>query len=82
MNSSQFPSQNQSNGITSTAAIVAAKNDINYPVVISFSLFLLVGIPIISILLKRCKLNKSNQTNAQRQILERIWKARSGKPQR
>jgi hypothetical protein len=49
--------------------------------IIGLSLLMLLGLPLMSILVKRRKRCHEKQIQAQHQMLERIWKAKSGKPQ-
>jgi hypothetical protein len=49
--------------------------------IISLSLLMLLGLPLISILFKRHKRRHKKRIETQHQMLERIWKAKSGKPQ-
>jgi hypothetical protein len=49
--------------------------------IIGLSLLMLLGLPLIGILFKRHKRRHEKQIKTQHQMLERIWKAKSGKPQ-
>lgn len=81
MNRFQFSIPTQSKLVSATHTPNAASDTINYPVVIGVSLLLFVGIPLIASLLKRHARNKALRVINQRQMLERIWKSRSGRPQ-
>ncbi len=59
----------------------ASSANVNNLAVISCLLILLLGLPLIASLFGRHMRYKTKQLNSQRQMLERIWKARSGKPQ-
>jgi hypothetical protein len=59
----------------------ATSSNVDNLVVISCLLTLLLGLPLIAMLFGRHIRHKTKQLNVQRQMLERIWKARSGKPQ-
>jgi hypothetical protein len=60
----------------------APSNNINNVAVTGCLLVLLLGIPLIASLFGRHIRHKTQQLNIQRQMLERIWRTRSGKPQR
>jgi ACR3 family arsenite efflux pump ArsB len=81
MNSFQFSLPTQSKLMATTHNPSAINSAINYPVVISVSLLLFVGVPLIASLLKRRARDRALRVIDQRQMLERIWKSRSGKPQ-
>ncbi len=69
-----IPPQRQINAATS--------NNVNNVAVTGCLLLLLLGIPLIASLCGRHIRHKTQQLNIQRQMLERIWRTRSGKPQR
>jgi hypothetical protein len=50
--------------------------------IISLLLLLFLGMPLIATLFKQHNIRHERQIKAQHAMLERIWKARSGKPQR
>jgi hypothetical protein len=81
MNSFQFSVPTQSKLMATTHNSSAINGTINYPVVIGFSLLLFVGVPLVASLLKRRARHRALRMIGQRQMLERIWKSRSGKPQ-
>jgi hypothetical protein len=81
MNNFQFSVPAQSRLMAVPYNPTALNSTINYPVVVSVSLFLLVGIPVIASLLKRHARYRALRVIDQRQMLERIWKSRSGRPQ-
>jgi hypothetical protein len=81
MNDFQFSIPTQSKLMVTTHNPSAINGNINYPIVIGVSLLLFVGIPIIDSLLKRHIRYRALRVIEQRQMLERIWKSRSGKPQ-
>jgi hypothetical protein len=60
----------------------ATSANVNDLTVISCLLLLLLGLPLIASLFGRHIRHKTKQLNIQRQMLERIWRTRSGKPQR
>jgi ACR3 family arsenite efflux pump ArsB len=68
-----IPPQRQINTVTSA--------DINNLAAISCLLLLFLGLPLIATLFGRHIRHKTKQLNIQRQMLERIWRTRSGKPQ-
>jgi hypothetical protein len=68
-----IPPQRQTHTATS-----ASVNDV---AVIGCLLLLLLSLPLIASLFGRHIRHKTKQLNIQRQMLERIWKTRSGKPQ-
>jgi uncharacterized membrane protein len=49
--------------------------------IISLYLLVFLGLPLIAMLFKRRKRRHEAQIETQHQMLERIWKAKSGKPQ-
>jgi hypothetical protein len=59
----------------------AASNNINSIAVTGCLLLLLLGLPLIASLFGRHIRRKTKQLDIQRQMLERIWRTRSGKPQ-
>jgi hypothetical protein len=69
-----IPPQHQTHSATS--------NNVNDVAVIGCLLLLLLGLPLIASLFGRHIRRKTKQLNIQRQMLERIWRTRSGKPQR
>jgi hypothetical protein len=81
MNSFQFSVPTQSKLMATTHNPIAINGTINYPVVIGVSLLLFVGVPLITSLLKRHARYRALRMIDQRQMLERIWKSRSGRPQ-
>jgi hypothetical protein len=81
MNSFQFSVPTQSKLMAATHNPNVTNSTIDYPVVISISLLLFVGVPLIASLLKRRARDRALRVIDQRQMLERIWKSRSGKPQ-
>jgi ACR3 family arsenite efflux pump ArsB len=80
MNSFQFSVPTQSK-LMAAHNPNAINGTINYPVVIGVSLLLFVGIPLIASLLKRRARYRAIRVIRQRQMLERIWKSRSRRPQ-
>jgi hypothetical protein len=81
MNSFQFSVPTQSKLMAAAHNPSVTNGTINYPVVIGISLLLFVGVPLIGKLLKRHARYRAIRVIDQRQMLERIWKSRSGRPQ-
>jgi ACR3 family arsenite efflux pump ArsB len=81
MNSFQFSVPTQSKLMAASHNPNATNSAIDYPVVISVSLLLFVGVPLIASFLKRNAKYRALRVIGQRQMLERIWKSRSGRPQ-
>jgi ACR3 family arsenite efflux pump ArsB len=81
MSNFQFSVPTQSRLMVAPQNPTALNSTINYPVVIGVSLFLFVGVPLIASLLKRRARHRALRIIDQRQMLERIWKSRSGRPQ-
>jgi hypothetical protein len=81
MNSFQFSVPTQSKLMATTHNSSVINSTINYPVVIGVSLLVFVGVPLVASLLKRRARYRALRMIDQRQMLERIWKSRSGKPQ-
>jgi hypothetical protein len=81
MNNFQFSVPTQSRLMAAPYNQTALNSTVNYPVVVGVSLFLLVGVPLIASLLKRHARHRALRMIDQRQMLERIWKSRSGNPQ-
>jgi hypothetical protein len=81
MNSFQFSVPTQSKLMAASHNPRATNGTINYPVAIGVALLLFVGVPLIASLLKHHAKHRVIRVIDQRQMLERIWKSRSGKPQ-
>jgi hypothetical protein len=63
------------------ASLNTSSNVSNLEIVILL-LFLFLGMPLVAILFRQHKIRRERQIKAQHAMLERIWKSRSGKPQR
>jgi ACR3 family arsenite efflux pump ArsB len=81
MNNFQFSVPTQSRLIAALHNPTVLNSTVNYPIVAGGSLFLFVGVPLIASLLKRHARRRALRMIDQRQMLERIWKSQSGRPQ-
>jgi hypothetical protein len=66
----------------SMIASLNTKSNISNLEIVSLLLLLFLGMPLIATLFRRHNIRHERQIKAQHAMLERIWKSRSGKPQR